>query len=94
MLHAKPIYRALFLCVARGRWGQASSPCVVTSRSGGSMRTPVALMRQPAWLPPSFWIARNPVLGGASLPHTTARQCMCSGVYLSMRWRPLASSKA
>jgi len=57
-------------------------------------RTPVALMRQPAWLPASFWMARKPVLGGASLPQMTARQCMCSGVYLSMRWRPLASSRA
>ncbi len=36
----------------------------------------------------------SPVLGGARAPHSSAEQCMCSGVYFSARSRPLASSVA
>jgi len=31
--------------------------------------------------------ASMPVLGGTRGPQRVARQCMCSGVYLSIRWR-------
>lgn len=49
--------------------------------------TPVPLMRQPAMSSLRRCTATTPLLGGASGPHSTATQCMCSGVYLSMRRR-------
>mmetsp|Transcript_26891 Transcript_26891/g.67727 ORF Transcript_26891/g.67727 Transcript_26891/m.67727 type:complete len:220 (+) Transcript_26891:814-1473(+) len=62
--------------------------------ASSSRTTPVAEMRHPAVLSCSPWSARTPVLGGTIGPHSTARQCMCSGVYFSIRMRPLLSSMA
>mmetsp|Transcript_32630 Transcript_32630/g.92522 ORF Transcript_32630/g.92522 Transcript_32630/m.92522 type:complete len:216 (+) Transcript_32630:549-1196(+) len=62
--------------------------------ASSSSTTPVAAIRHPVTLFLSDCNARTPVLGGTSGPHSMARQCMCSGLYLSMRRRPLLSSMA
>mmetsp|Transcript_11490 Transcript_11490/g.49063 ORF Transcript_11490/g.49063 Transcript_11490/m.49063 type:complete len:673 (+) Transcript_11490:610-2628(+) len=56
-----------------------------------SNTTAVAAMRKLASLPLSVWKHTTPVFCGTIGPYTVAWQCMCSGVYLIMRWREFAS---
>mmetsp|Transcript_2105 Transcript_2105/g.4339 ORF Transcript_2105/g.4339 Transcript_2105/m.4339 type:complete len:220 (+) Transcript_2105:559-1218(+) len=52
-----------------------------------SVTTPVAATRNVATLFATVWKATKPVEGGVTGPQNCAKQCMCSGVYLIIRFR-------
>mmetsp|Transcript_11596 Transcript_11596/g.32574 ORF Transcript_11596/g.32574 Transcript_11596/m.32574 type:complete len:302 (-) Transcript_11596:47-952(-) len=88
-----PSRKAVFFMILKGV--PTSLSFFTTRTEWSSCRTvPVAATLQPAARASSLWKARSPVLGGVKGPVKVARQCMCSGEYLSMRKRPLTSSMA
>lgn len=48
---------------------------------------PVAAMRKPGFEAEKFWKHTKPVFGAMSGPQKVPKQCICSGVYLSILFR-------